>query len=66
MNKYISNVNSIDEGRIVKRYNIAKALIECYFIPSDKKKDYDIAVSKQDLGANIKYGTQILMTIQLK
>lgn len=65
-NKQNAKVNHINEGRIVHRYNISKALIECYFIPSDKLKDYEIEKAKQDLSVYSKYGIQIIMEFQKK
>lgn len=50
---------AIGEGKIVQRYNIAKAMIEFYFIPSEKLEDYEMAKSRQDLNANRMYGRQM-------
>ncbi len=46
-------------GKVVRRYNISKAKIERYFIPSENIEAYEKAKSRQDLTAYSTYGTQL-------
>ena len=55
----ISINNNNSEGQIVQRYNIPQALLESYFIPSNKMEAYQKARSIQDLNAQIKFGIPI-------
>lgn len=53
------NKDNIDQGKVVQRYNISQAKVECYFIPSGEQEAYEIAIFKQDLSAYKKYGIQM-------
>ena len=48
-----------NQGKIVQRYNISKAFLESYFIPSKEVDAFELARSKQDLNAHSKYGIAI-------
>lgn len=49
-----------DEGKIVQRYNIILGIIERYFIPNVNLAAYEAAHFKQDLTAQIKFGSRII------
>jgi hypothetical protein len=55
------NFNFINtgKGKIVNKYNIISMLIENYFIASDKLKGFELARSKQDPNAHIKFGIKV-------
>lgn len=48
-----------NQGKIVQRYNIARAYLEYYFIPSLEMDAFELARAKQDLNAHSKYGIAI-------
>lgn len=46
-------------GQVVQRYNIIRAKLENYFIPSNNIDGYESAKKKQDVNAASKYGTKL-------
>ena len=57
--EHIAIKQTSNQGKIVQRYNISKAYLESYFIPSMKMHSFELARSKQDLNAYSKYGISI-------
>jgi len=49
----------LNHGKIVNKYNITQAKIETYLIPENDLHDFEIARSKQELDAHMKYGIKL-------
>jgi hypothetical protein len=57
MTQAVQTNDLLDKGRVVQRYNIHNAKVDYFFISNEDIPSYEDARSKQDLGAQEKFGT---------